>query len=72
MFSSIAIEDSLSNLILIIRLHTIKRFQLLLFNISNSVYQIFLRNTNNLHKAVWIQKTTTTNDNNNDNNDNNP
>ena len=46
---------------MIICLHTVKWFQVLLSNICNSVYQVFLSNTNNLHTALWFQ---TTNDNN--------
>ena len=38
-------------------MHTVKWFQELLFNISCSVYQVFLSNMNNLHKAVWFQRT---------------
>ena len=29
-------------------LHTVKWFQVLLFNMSNSIYQVFLHNINNL------------------------
>ena len=32
-------------------------FQVLLFNISNSTYQLFRRNTNNLQTAAWFQIT---------------
>ena len=38
-------------------MHTVKWFQLLLFNISNSLYQVFLWNIDNLHRAEWFQKT---------------
>ena len=41
-------------LILIICLHTVKWFQVLLFNISNSIYQVSC-NMNNFHTAVWLQ-----------------
>ena len=37
--------------------HTSKGFQLLLFNMSNSIYQVFLSNTNNLYKTAWFQIT---------------
>ena len=37
--------------------HTVKCFQVLLFNISNSTYQVFLFNINNLITAVWFQIT---------------
>ena len=40
-------------------------FQVLLFKINNSVYQVFLSNMNNLHITVWFQVT-------NNNNNNNP
>ena len=30
-------------------------FRLLLFDISNSIYQVFLSNANNFHIAVWFQ-----------------
>ena len=33
----------------------IKWFQVWLFNISYSIYQVFLSNINNLHTAVWFQ-----------------
>ena len=29
----------------------------MLFNISNSIYQLFQSNTKNLHTAVWFQLT---------------
>ena len=55
-----------SNIILkkpeIIGVHTVKRFLVLLFNISNSIDQVFLSNIKNLHTVVWFQIT-----NNNDN-----
>ena len=35
----------------------VKWFQVLLFNISNSIYQVFPSNTNNLHIVVWFQIT---------------
>ena len=38
-------------------LHTFKWFQALLFSISNSIYQVFLSNTNNLYAAVWFKVT---------------
>ena len=43
----------------IICLHMGKWLQVLLFNISNSVYKVFLCNMKNLHTAVWFQITTT-------------
>ena len=39
----------------LICLHIVKWFQVFLFNINNSIYQVFLSNANNLHKAVWFQ-----------------
>ena len=45
-------------LILIIYLHTVKFFHsLLLFNISNSIYQVFIYYANNLHTTVLFQTT---------------
>ena len=38
-----------------------KWFQVLLFNISNSIYQVFLSNTNNLHMTEWFQITNNNN-----------
>ena len=49
MVSNIPIEFYL---ILIICLHTVYRFKVLLFNIINSIYQVFLSKTNNFHIAV--------------------
>ena len=37
--------------------HTVKWFQALLFKINNSIYQVFLSNTNNLHTAESFQIT---------------
>ena len=51
-----------TNISIIISLHTFKGFRILLFNISNSNYQVFLSNVNILHTLVWLQ---TTNNNNN-------
>ena len=36
-------------------------FQVSLFNISKSIYQVFLYNTNYLHTAVWLQITNNNN-----------
>ena len=36
-------------------LHTVKWFQVLLFNTNSSIYQVFLSNTNNLYTSVWFQ-----------------
>ena len=36
-------------------LHIVKWFYVLLYNISNSIYQVFLCNINNLHTALWFQ-----------------
>ena len=44
-------------MILIICLHTIKQFQVLLFSISNFIYEVFLSNINNFHTTVWFQTT---------------
>ena len=38
-----------------------KWFLVLLFNISNSIYQVFLSNTNNLYTVVWFQITNNNN-----------
>ena len=35
--------------------HIVKWFHVLLLNISNSTYQVFLCNTNNLPTAVWFE-----------------
>ena len=48
---------------LIICLRTINWFQVLPFDISNSIYQVFLCNINKLRTALWFQ---ITNNNNND------
>ena len=42
-------------------LHMVKWFQVLLFNISNSIYWAFLSNTNNLQKYVWFLRTNNNN-----------
>ena len=36
-------------------MHTVKWFQVFLFNISNSINQVFRSNNNNLHISVWFQ-----------------
>ena len=46
-------------------MHRVKWYQVFLFNISNSIYQVFLSNMNNLHTAVRFQMT-------NDDDNNNP
>ena len=51
----------------LICLHTIKWFQVLRFDISHFIYQVFLFNINNEYPTVWCQIT-----NNNNNNNNNP
>ena len=33
----------------------VKWFKVLLFNLSNSIYQVFLSNTKNLHPTVYFQ-----------------
>ena len=38
-------------------MHTVKWFQVFLFNTSNSIEQIFPCNINNLNTAVWFQIT---------------
>ena len=38
-------------------MHTVKWFQILIFNISYSIYQVFQSNTNNLCTPVWFQIT---------------
>ena len=35
----------------------VRWFQVLLFNINNLMYQVFLSNTNNLHKSVCFKTT---------------
>ena len=42
---------------LILCLHTVRWFQVLLYNISNSIHQVILSNTKNLNTAVWFHKT---------------
>ena len=37
-------------------MQTIKRFQFLLFNISNSTYQVYIQNIDNLNTDIWFQK----------------
>ena len=44
-----------------IYLHTVKWFQLLPFNVDNSVYEVFLSNKNNLQTAVLFRITTNNN-----------
>ena len=41
--------------------HTAKWFQVLLFNTSNSIYQVFPSTSNNLYTAVWFQRTNNNN-----------
>ena len=42
-------------MISIIYFLTVQWFKVLLFNISNSTYQVFPCNINNLHTVVWFQ-----------------
>ena len=44
-------------LVLIILLHTVKLFHVLLFNISNFIYQALVSNISNLHTAALFQIT---------------
>ena len=47
----------LNELLEIICLHTVKWLQVLLFNVSNSICQVFVCKTNNLNPALWFQIT---------------
>ena len=42
---------------LFIYLRTVNGLHVLLFNISNPIYQLFPCNINNLHTTVWFQIT---------------
>ena len=55
--NSLLVTLFLNKWIAFICLHTVKWFQVLLFNISNSIYQVFWCNMNNLHTAEWFQIT---------------
>ena len=46
---------SLNELLEVICLHTVKRFQAFQYNIGYSIYQVFLSNTNNFHTVRWFQ-----------------
>ena len=55
--NSLYVTLFLNELLEFICLHTVKWFQVLLFNICNSIYQIFLSNTNKWNTAIWFQIT---------------
>ena len=44
-------------MLLIISLHTDKWLQVSLFDVINSIYQLFLSNTKNVYTAVWFNIT---------------
>ena len=50
--NSLLITLLLNKWLELICLHTFKWFQVLLFHMSNSIYQVFLSNTNNLNTDV--------------------
>ena len=55
--NSLLVTLFLNELLELICLHTVERFQVLLFCISNSIFQVFLCNINNLNTGIWFQIT---------------